>query len=331
RDPVRTLNRLVVAAIVVYVAASLWPFDFELPARIENGARPAPEGGLRFDSPGLAESAGSPDWVADAVRAQRLELELSLRSRAFPSSEFLPLVTLSRNRHFRNLAIGQDGRDLVLHLRAPETRPRGRNYRLASVFPAQEWTEVVLLVEPGRVLLTIDGTVCLDRKLPADPLSAWDPSYRLALGNELAGNRPWIGELRHARVRAGEVELDLAAPGVLERPERYWFIRTTPQLVPLLDSSPEDMLVNSLLYLPLGLLLGARRRAAGSRARPRPWACVLLVSATIELAQLFVSVRCASTGDLVLNVAGGAAGAGLGSLLMLGWMTRRLRAGIAPR
>ena len=322
---------MVAATIVVYVAASLWPYDLELPARIENGARPAPEGGLLFESPGLAESAGPPAWVRDAQAGQRLELDLTLRSRAFPTTEFTPLLTLSRSRHLRNLAIGQDGRDLVLHLRAPETRPAGRNYRLAHVFPAQDWIRLAIVVEPGRLLVTIDGDVRLDRKLPIEPLSTWDPTYRLALGNELAGNRPWIGELRHAIVRAGEVEVDLAAPGALERPERFWFIRTTPQLVPLRDSSRADMLVNSLLYVPLGLLLGARRRVAGRRARPRPWLCVLLVSATIELAQLFVSVRCASTGDLVLNLAGGAAGAWLGSGLMLGWMTRRLRAGAAAR
>ena len=322
---------MIAAAIAIYLAASLWPYEFEAPARIENGAAPAPEGGLRFETPGLAESPGPPPWVQEALSAQRLELELALRSTAFPRSDFTPILTLSRNRYHRNLAVGQEGRDLVLHLRAPETRPKGRNYRVAGVFPTADWIDLVIVVEPGRLLVTIDGEVRVDRKLPARPLSTWDPSYGLALGNELAGNRPWLGELRHAIVRAGTERVDLAAPDALQRPARFWFMRTAPQLVPLRDSSTEDLLVNGLLYVPLGLLLGARRRVLGRRARPRPWVCLLLVSGTVELLQLFVTVRCASTGDLLLNLAGGVAGAWLGGSLMLAWLTRRARIGIAPQ
>jgi VanZ family protein len=313
------------AAIVVYAAASLWPFDFEAPARLENGATPSAQGGLLFERPGLLESDGPPAWVRDAVRAQGLALDLSLRSAVFPRVEFAPILTLSRNPYHRNMAVGQEGRDLVLRLRTPESQPKGRTYRVPGVFPAPDWIDVAIVIGPGRVRITVDGTERVDLELPERPLSTWDPSYRLALGNEPDGNRPWFGELRRAVVRAGDIDVDLAAPGVLDLPAHYWFFRTSPQLVPLRDSSRDDMLVNSLGYLPLGLLLGAWRHATGGRARPRPGVCIQLVSATIELLQLFVTVRCPSTGDLALNLLGGVAGAWLGGVLMLEWMARHMR------
>jgi len=320
RAPARALSRLISVAIVAYAAASLWPYDFALPSRVENGAAPAPEGGLSFSTPGLAESDGPPPWIGEALACQRLELDLSLRSAAPPGQDFTPILSLSRERYDRNLAIGQEGRDLLLHLRDPDTRPKGRNYRLADVFPAPVWIDVDVVIEPGRLRVSIDGETRLDRKLPERPLATWNPGFRLALGNELAGNRPWLGDLRRAIVRAGEAEVDVADPDVLRRPSRYWYVRTTPQLVPLLGSSSDDMLVNAVLYVPLGLLLGARRRAGGGRPRLRPWACVLLVSGTIELLQLFVVPRCASTGDVLLNVAGGAVGGWLGSA----WTSARM-------
>jgi len=34
----------------------------------------------------------------------------------------------------------------------------------------------------------------------ADDLSNWDASHRLALGNELTGDRPWLGNLYYVAV-----------------------------------------------------------------------------------------------------------------------------------
>jgi hypothetical protein len=331
RDPARRLGRLTAGAIALYALGSLWPFWFELPAHLPNGATPSPEGGLAFATPGLAESDGPPAWVQAALDSQSLQLDLSLRSEALPSSQFKPILTLARDKHRRNLTLAQEGRELVLELRTPDSSDAGRAFVVRNLFPAPEWTDVVVAVEPGRVRVTVNGVKRVDRELPTRPLASWDPSYGLALGNEPAGNRPWIGALRRAEVRAGTTRVDLAAPGVLRLPERFWYMLTPPQIVPLRDSSIEDIVVNSLLYVPLGLLLGARHRASGGRSRPRPWVAVLLVSGTIELLQLFVSVRCASTGDLLLNVLGGAAGAWLGGVLMLEWMVRRLRVGPAQR
>lgn len=259
------------------------------------------------------------------MRTERLELLLTLRSTAYPGDDFAPLLTFSRNRYHRNLAIGQEGRDLVLRLRMPETQAKGGTFRVPAVFPAADAIDVGVLVEPRRLVVTIDGEQRLERSLPARPWLTWDLSYRVALGNEVDGNRPWLGELHRAVVRAGDLHTDLAAPGVLERPERYWYAWTTPQLVPFRDASTWDLLRNVVGYLPLGLLLGARRRATAGRARPAPWVAVLLVSLTLELLQFFVKVRCPSTGDLLLNLAGGAVGAWWGSLLMLEWMARRAR------
>lgn len=46
----------------------------------------------------------------------------------------------------------------------------------------------------GRANLFVDGALTATGVVPGD-LSNWDPSYRLALGNEIGAERPWLGEL----------------------------------------------------------------------------------------------------------------------------------------
>ena len=69
---------------------------------------------------------------------------------------------------------------------------------------------------------------------------------------------------------------------------------------------PRDLLANAALYFPIGFLLPARSR----RGRVA-WAAgvALLVSALLELAQVWSHVRFPSATDLVMNVLGSVVGA----------------------
>ena len=77
----------------------------------------------------------------------------------------------------------------------------------------------------------------------------------------------------------------------------------------------EDLLVNLLIYMPLGLLLALARNRYRSPIAAMVCAVVLAgaVSLVCELAQLFVVSRVASWTDVVLNVCGGAVGERLGA------------------
>ena len=201
-----------------------------------------------------------------------------------------------------------------MRVRTADDRRSGHNFRVPDLFRAPATVELDVLVESGRLRVTVDGAVALERSLPVMPLEAWESGYPLALGNEVTGEYPWLGEIESATLRAGDTSVDLAAPGVLERPPRYWRFETWPKLVPLRDSSEEDIVLNLLMYLPLGLLLGRRSRGRPGAAGLRAWALVFATSLTLELLQLAVPVRCASVDDLLFNTLGGGCAVWLGRL-----------------
>ena len=68
-----------------------------------------------------------------------------------------------------------------------------------------------------------------------------------------------------------------------------------------------DAILNLLLFLPIGFLLGLRHK--GSHVRT--WAGLTALAVLIEVAQLFIPGRFATLSDILMNSAGAAIGIGL--------------------
>jgi hypothetical protein len=171
-----------------------------------------------------------------------------------------------------------------------------------------QWRAIELRVEPGELELSVDDQVAARRTLPADPFENWNPSFAFALGNELTYNRPWLGEIRRAVVRAGNTAVDYARSPELERPEHFWVLWTKPRLIPFQDSSAGDVVRNIILFIPLGVLIGLW---LGRRLGQGPWRAILVlaaISVSFETLQLFIPVRSPSIDDVIANTVGGALG-----------------------
>ena len=327
---------LAIAILAAYPLASLSPFHplrWGFPRKVDNGAELPAQGGIRFPTPGIVRSVGPPDWVAAAMRSQRLELRLRVRPFSADQTGPARIFTLSADPYLRNLTIGQEGENLILRLRTPDTDRNGTRAddgpfaELPGVFrtPAA-WVEIHLAIEPGRLRFSAaapgsDHPVGLETALPAQPFRDWDPSYQLALGGELTNERSWLGEIGQALVRTDGTAIDYAAPdgrGTLEAsPARFWYAHQFFTLVPFSDFNLHDAVVNVIGYVPLGLLFGVWGWLWGGPRRGwrRPLALVLAVaavSASLELLQFAIPVRHPSTTDLVLNTLGG----GIGVLLV---------------
>ena len=322
---------LAIAILAAYPIASLSPFHplrWGFPTWVANGAELPAGGGILFPTPGIVRSISPPDWVAAAMRSQRLEL--ALRVRPFSPDQTGParIFTVSADPYLRNLTIGQDGANLILRLRTPDTNLNGT---LADDLPVAElpgvfrtpaaWVEIHLAIEPGRLRFSAVAPesghrVAVETAIAAEPLRNWDPSYRLALGGELTNERSWLGEIRQALVRTDGTAIDYAADarGTLEAsPPRFWYAHQYFTLVPFRDFNLHDAFVNVVGYVPLGLLFGVWGWLWGGARRGwrRSVALVLAVaavSATLETLQFFIPVRHPSTTDLVLNTLGGAIG-----------------------
>ena len=321
------------AALVLYGSVSLWPYEWQMPRWVENGARPLAGGGVGFPSPGIALAREPPPWLENALNSGRLELALRVRSLLPEQSGPARILTFSANPRESNLTIGQDGADLVLRLRTPWTDPIGtiRDQpvaRLPDLFRTPDWVDLRVLIEPGRLRLSAaDGTV-LERPLPRFPFASWDPSLRLALGNEITTDRAWLGEIRRAEVSSGGPPVDHADADRLEFPRGFLSLGTDPKLVPLRDLNAADAARNLVLYIPLGFLLGLLLGAGSGRRRWRVVLGALLgaaaVSLSMELLQVLVPQRVPSVDDLIFNTLSG----GLGALLAIRLERQRLREGV---
>lgn len=303
---------LAAAILLAYPLIGLYPYDWDAPGVAANTAGPAPGGGLRFagPGPGIARSNGPPAWIAAAVRSNRLEVMLGVRPVAAEQRGPARIMTLSENPTLRNLTIGQDRDDLIVRIRTPWHSLNGTpQYRVPGVFRAGAWVDLRVVVEPGSLRVEIDDELRLDERLPRAPLGDWDRSYRAALGNELTGERPWLGDIRRAIVRVGDAAVDYAEPGVLRRPRLLWYFHNPPELSPFRNLHLSDAVVNLIGFLPLGLLLGLW--AGRPRGRLTRWGALALVfamSLVLETLQFGIPQRYPSINDLFLNVLGGAVG-----------------------
>jgi VanZ family protein len=215
----------------------------------------------------------------------------------------------------RNLTVGQEGADLIVRIRTPDTDKNGLPpYRIEGVFAEPGWRRILIHIMPEKVVIRIDGDIALSTRLPEHSLSGWSPAYRLALGNEFTFDRPWLGRIRQASIAVGTWNIDYSRGSALYVPQRLSILKAHYVLIPFIAKtlSPSylsDFFVNLFGFIPLGILLMIISKQRLSVFRVTILSAVLSLS--IELGQLFLSGRVTETEDFILNTLGGMIGAWL--------------------
>ena len=322
----RTLNRLeanrwpvLVVVLILYWAIGFYPY--QLPP-YPNGAERTADQDLQFGASGIAYSREAPVWLPTAIASSSLQVMLEVRAARTQKSHWARIFTLSGNSHRTNLSIRQNGSDLIVHVRSPETNLAGRpGYEIENVFAQPGWHRIELNVLRGLLTVTVDGREVLHQILPPEPLSTWSPEYRLALGNELGFNRPWLGEVRNATVVVAGQHYDYMPPDALEHPAAYHpplanrYIQWFP-FADYRDGRPAiaDKAVNLFGFIPFGWILAIALRRPRSLFALAALCCAMSLS--IETGQLFLATRIPSVDDLLLNTLGGTLGA---------WLALRMR------
>ena len=173
------------------------------------------------------------------------------------------------------------------------------------MFGSTEWRKLRILIAEQKLRIEVDGELRLEEALPPDALGVWNPSYPLAMGNEPAGRRAWLGSVRKGLVRVGQRTTDYVRTPDLYAP--FWACRPPRWVgVPFeLHFDLRDILVNLLGFLPFGAVLAWRSRTTILRAAL--WSG--LFSLLLETGQLAFASRNPSVQDWVLNIAGGTLGA----------------------
>ena len=304
--------------LIAYFLLALWPFRWNhLPRLLANGAVVDDPAMIAFPAAGLVRTPKAPPWVRKAMRTDEFEVRLRVRSASSEQSGPARILSVSADSDRRNFTVGQENSDLDVRLRTPATTLNGLpSYAIPGVFSQSAWTEIAIMVRSSRISIRVNGETLLSAAIPQRSLAAWDPHYRLALGNELTGDRPWMGEISSAIVRVGDHNFDYLGGDSLVVPPWYW---TNLNLRPFWTIAfrgvdpytPLDGLLNLACFIPFGFLLGASTRKGG-------WRVVAVVGTmfvvlAVEIAQLSLDTRHSSVLDWALNSLGTIAGVYIGS------------------
>lgn len=164
----------------------------DLEIRDPGALRRAP-GSLTILRPTLLASKSAPAKLINAVkRSGETTIAAWLTPRDTKQSGPARIVSLSRDSSNRNFTLGQDKGAFDVRYRTERTGKNGLP-SLSSGTLRTELTHVVFTrSKNGKGHLYMNGRLAKSRSFPGSP-GNWDPGYRLALGNELSGDRPWLG------------------------------------------------------------------------------------------------------------------------------------------
>ncbi len=111
------------------------------------------------------------------------------------------IVTLSRDSGARNFTLGQENASLQVRLRTSKTSMNGiPAVTSKSRILKEELTHVVYTRDSGgNVSIYVNGRLNQRERVLGD-FSGWNDQYRLGIGNELSGDRPWVGDLHWVAV-----------------------------------------------------------------------------------------------------------------------------------
>jgi hypothetical protein len=299
---------LVITAI--YSSVTLYPYGWGQPIALNHAAWSS-SGSLAFDAPGIARTVAPPGWL-ESVRSTH-RLKISLRIKPHGASQVGParILTVSRDPYYRNITVAQDRGDLVLRLRTRESDLNGiPERRVRNALSAGVWCDVVIDVRPEQLAIRIDGKEKLAVRLAADPLARFDDSYLLAIGNELTGDRAWLGEIARATVSTPEGAVDYLASKQLILPGLLRWFHNEPILIPFRQYNPPDRLFNFLGFVPLGVIIGGLVVARGRTRRNvvRALLPAFFLSLLIEICQWAMPEHYPSVDDLILNTLCASAG-----------------------
>ena len=297
-------------AVLAYLAMALRPFELDLP-RLHGPNRLVrlAGGGVRLAEPSTARTRSGPAVVRAAVSGRRLSVELDLTARRAAPRRPAPILSITTDPYRTNLVVAQEGDDLVVGVRGPARRAeRVRRFRVRDVFARPGRHLVRIDADDRELTAAVDGVPRLTRSMRPHGFGSWLPDARIVLGHDGGDDPGWEGDVRRAAVEAGPERVDLLAPGILRAPDRWWHLPAKPP-AGRSRNLVADITLNLLGFVPFGALVSLvtrRRRVVATAA-----VGALLLSASMELGQLFVVPRDPSVRDLVVNVVGAAAGASL--------------------
>ena len=215
-----------------------------------------------------------------------------------------------------DFAIGQDGPDLLVWLRRPGSDANGDPpYSVDGVLRQRPMEQRGRDTAPRRASASKSAArTRLIRHLPADSARDWSPG-QIALGNEVHGGNPWLGQIRQAEVRTPGHTVNYVRPGALSIPENYLYL--PDHVEPFPPQNLEQWLLaflDLLSFIPVGfLVVWSRRPPLSPIVRHPAGRCTR--GTGLGAGKYLFYARHTSVANLLMQVAGAWFGAWLASRL----------------
>ena len=324
----RTAGALLVVYLLGLVAVLAYPYRLYDPLRcVTNTAHVVDYSGIvDIGRSGLIVTQGPIPRVAAIARTERFTIEVWAAAHTLIQGGPARIFTHSANPWARNFTLGQEDDALVIRLRTTATDRNGKpDFVVPAVFTNMSFQHLAVTFQSGVVTVYRNGDLLATTRAFFGSLSNWDPSFRLALGNEVTGNRAWNGEISYAALHAAVLSPDAirqrAQAGPMTSPQRedgvvlaspghslHRIPTLRPRCLPLeakpflsfLDgmfvwlSTATDVVLNIILFVPFGLLVAFRLTRDGVASAGRIATVVLLgvvLSASFECLQFFLRGR----------------------------------------
>lgn len=152
-------------------------------------------GSLKINAETLIASSTAATKVINALKASNaVTIEAWIQPGNTTQNGPARILTLSKDSHNRNFTLGQEEVSYIGRLRTTRTDTNGKPQTATPAGTlSTSLTQVIYSRDTsGSVTLFINGVKQKQASVGGN-FSNWDSSYRLALGDELNGGRPWLG------------------------------------------------------------------------------------------------------------------------------------------
>ncbi len=160
------------------------------------------ERGLEIVRQTLIRSEQQATRLSQAIKKSgAITIEAWIRPAKIDQSGPARIMTLSHDPNTRNFTLGQDANKFEARLRTTKTSSNGIPAVASKPKSLKsQWTHVVYARDDaGRTRIFINGKLDTERTI-GGAASNWDESFHIGLGNELSGDRPWLGAYRLAAI-----------------------------------------------------------------------------------------------------------------------------------
>jgi hypothetical protein len=180
-----------------------------LNVRVPTNVKAGPSGLVVQGKSSIASDTAAGGIISELRRSGALSIEIWIRPQSLTQSGPARLITLSKDGNERNFTIGQEGDKLDFRLRTTATSTNGIPSLMTQAGVVQPGLMHVVCTHSrsGVTRIFVNGKKVAEQQLKGD-FSNWSDEYKLGIGNELSGDRPWEGAVSLAAIFSRDLSAD---------------------------------------------------------------------------------------------------------------------------